>query len=615
MRSIIIFLLLITSFSLQARDSSVLEQLGFAGSDEPLAVDEAFRFSADVKDPQHLHIGWQIAEGNYLYRDKIEARITDNQNVKIRSLNLPAGENKRDEYFGLTQIYQQDLLLNVPLDRSEAAQAITLEVRYQGCSETFNICYPPEIKTVKLDLPAINNTGTQLTADAGELITSTETANSDNQQDKIAERLASDNLPKILIGFLGLGLLLAFTPCVFPMIPILSSIIVGEGESVTTRRAFTLSLIYVLAMSVTYTAAGVLTGLLGGNLQAVLQNFWVIGAFSLILLALALSMFGFYELQLPHALQQRLHQISHRQRGGKLISVALMGLLSGLIVGPCLAPPLAGALLFISQHADPLLGGAALFAMSIGMGIPLLIIGTSAGSLLPRAGDWMENIKAVFGVLLVALAIWMMSRVIPPSLTLSLWAGLLIICAVYLGALENLGIDATGWQKFWKGAGLLSLTLGVLMMIGAASGGQQIWQPLKHLTLANGTKAHNEPSLSFQRINSPAELQQALTATDKPVMLDFYADWCTDCKSMEQTTFKDPAVLAALDHYTLLKVDLTDNTPDQQEILKQLKVFGPPTMVFFNASGDEYPQQRLIGHVSTTEMQAHLAQLAAVSDN
>lgn len=612
MRSLIIFLLLITSFSLQARDS-VLEQLGFASSDEPLAVDDAFRFSADVKDPQHLHIGWQIAEGNYLYRDKIEARITDNDNVTLGALNLPQGENKQDEYFGLTEVYHQDVLLSVPLNRPDTAQTLTLEVRYQGCSETFNICYPPETKTVTLELPAVAEaTSGELPAPA-ELTTPLETAGTANQQDQIAERLASNNLPQILLGFLGLGLLLAFTPCVFPMIPILSSIIVGEGESVTTRRAFILSLIYVLAMSVTYTAAGVLTGLLGGNLQALLQNVWVIGAFSLILLALALSMFGFYELQLPHFLQQRLHQISHQQRGGKFAGVALMGLLSGLIVGPCLAPPLAGALLFISQHADPLLGGAALFAMSIGMGIPLLIIGTSAGSLLPRAGDWMENIKAVFGVLLVALAIWMLSRVIPAELTLALWAGLLMICAVYLGALETLGIDATGWQKFWKGLGLISLTLGILLLIGAASGGQQIWQPLKQLN--GGEATQTQPQLSFQLIDSPAQLQQALASSSKPVMLDFYADWCTDCKSMEQTTFKDPAVVAALADYTLLKVDLTDNTADQQAILKQLKVFGPPTMVFYDAGGEEYANQRLIGHVSASEMQAHLARLAGIAVN
>ncbi len=613
MRAIIVFLLLITSFSVHSRDS-VLEQLGFAGSDEPLAVDEAFRFSANVKDPAHLNIGWQVADGNYLYRNKIEARITDNDAVSIRNLNLPEGENKNDEYFGLTQVYNQDLLLSVPLDRPNTEQTVTLEVRYQGCSETFNICYPPEIKTVQLDLPAINPADTLALTSADELITPIDATVTGSEQDKIAERLASNNLPKILFGFLGLGLLLAFTPCVFPMIPILSSIIVGEGESVTTRRAFTLSLIYVLAMSVTYTAAGVLTGMLGGNLQSLLQNFWVIAAFSLILLVLALSMFGFYELQLPHSLQQRLHQISHRQRGGKFVSVALMGLLSGLIVGPCLAPPLAGALLFISQHADPLLGGAALFAMSIGMGIPLLIIGTSAGSLLPRAGNWMENIKAVFGVMLVALAIWMLSRVIPPSLTLALWSALLIICAVYLGALETLGIDANGWQRFWKGLGLLSLTLGVLLMIGAASGGQQLWQPLKHLTVGQNA-GQAEKALQFTLINSPAALQKALETSYKPVMLDFYADWCSDCKTMEQTTFKDPAVLAALESYLLLKVDLTDNTPDQQAILRNLKVFGPPTMLFFDADGHEYASQRLIGHVSAAEMHSHLAQIARMQTN
>jgi thiol:disulfide interchange protein DsbD len=260
------------------------------------------------------------------------------------------------------------------------------------------------------------------------------------------------------------------------------------------------------------------------------------------------------------------------------------------------------------------LGGAALFAMSIGMGIPLLIIGTSAGTLLPRAGNWMENIKAVFGVLLVALAIWMMSRVLPPSVTLALWASLLIICAVYLGALETLSIEANGWQKLWKGLGLLGLTFGVLLMIGAASGGQQLWQPLKHLTIGSANTV-SEKSLQFTLINSPAELQQALEASSKPVMLDFYADWCSDCKTMEQTTFKDPAVLAALDNFTLLKVDLTDNTPAQQAILKQLKVFGPPTMVFYAADGQEYPNQRLIGHVSAAEMQAHLAQLSGTPAN
>ncbi|MCX4189884.1 protein-disulfide reductase DsbD [Methylophaga sp. OBS3] len=612
MRSLVIFFLILVSCNLHARES-VLQQLGFGDGDEPLAVDDAFRFSASVKDPQNLHIGWQIAQGNYLYRNKIEARIIDNDRVTLKTLNLPQGTNKNDAYFGLTEVYFDDVLLTVPVNRPDSTQSITLEVHYQGCSETFNICYPPETKTTQLKLPAIAQGDPPITTPISEAPNPVTSINSQSSQDTIAAHLASENLPKILISFLGLGLLLAFTPCVFPMIPILSSIIVGEGESVTTRRAFMLSLVYVLAMSVTYTTAGVLTGLLGGNLQALLQNIWVIGAFSLVLVLLALSMFGFYELQLPHRLQHRLHQISHQQRGGKFIGVALMGLLSGLIVGPCLAPPLAGALLFISQHADPVLGGAALFAMSIGMGIPLLIIGSSAGSLMPRAGNWMETVKAVFGVLLIALAIWMLSRVIPASLTLALWAGLIVVSAVYMGALESLGIDATGWQKFWKGLGLLGLIFGTLLMIGAASGAQSIWQPLKHLKGVS-TETSQE-TLSFTLINSPAELERALSNSQQPMMLDFYADWCTDCKTMEQTTFKDPTVLAMLKSFNLLKVDLTDNTADHQAILKQLKVFGPPTMVFFAAGGEEYANRRLVGHVSADEMQAHLAKLQAAQEN
>jgi thiol:disulfide interchange protein DsbD len=337
-----------------------------------------------------------------------------------------------------------------------------------------------------------------------------------------------------------------------------------------------------------------------------LQNPWVISGFVGILLLLALSMFGFYELQLPHALQQRLHQLSHRQQGGTLAGVALMGLLSGLIVGPCLAPPLAGALLFISQHADPVLGGAALFAMSIGMGIPLLIIGTSAGTLLPKAGRWMENIKAFFGVMLLALAIWMLDRILPGWAILFMSGALLVMTAVYLGALNNLPIEATGWQKFWKGLGLLSLITGALMLIGSASGGQSILQPLHKLSLSPGTTAP-QPALQFTYVNSLEELQSQLEQSNKPVMLDFYADWCTDCKNMEQTTFRDADVINTLQNFTLLKVDLTDNTDAHQTLLKSLRVFGPPSMLFFDENAKESAEHRLVGHVSAAQLNAHLA--------
>lgn len=612
MKLFLIIFLMLTSFAVDARPS-VLEQLGFTSSNEPLPVDKAFAFSADQRDPQTLLLSWRVANGNYLYRDKFEFEIVDNPAVTVGEARLPEGENKHDEYFGLTEVYPFDVQIDLPLNRPAVAQSVTLQVTYQGCSETFNICYPPEKKTVQFDLAALaetsDSTSAAVASEALDLTIPLSAEMTQSEQDRIARTLAEDNLGKILLGFLGLGLLLAFTPCVFPMIPILSSIIVGEGEHVTTRRAFLLSLVYVLAMSVTYTTAGVLTGLLGGNLQAMLQNIWVISVFSVLLVLLALSMFGFYQLQLPHSFQNRLHAYSQKHPGGKFYSVAIMGLLSGLIVGPCLAPPLAGALLFISQQADPFIGGAALFAMSIGMGIPLLIIGTSAGSLLPRAGAWMEVIKAVFGVMLLALAIWMLDRVLPGWITLLLSGSLLIVCAIYMNALESLGVSATGWQKLWKGTGLLLLIAGFLVLIGAASGGQSVWQPLKHLTVTNATTAQQAPALSFIRVNSMAEIEYQLAQTNRPVMLDFYADWCTDCKTMEQTTFKDPQVVAFLADYTLLKLDMTDNTPAHQAVLRNLQVFGPPTMLFFTDQGEEVSGSRLIGHISASGMQAHLSQL------
>lgn len=611
MKQFLILLMLLSSFSAQARPS-LLEKFGFDSADSPPEVDEAFDFEAVVTDTETILAGWRIMEGNYLYQDKIRFEITSDDSVQLGEFTLPGGHIKNDAYFGLSEVYTSDVQIKLPLIRSQSeSTSITLTAHYQGCSETFGICYPPTRKTFDLELPATTAVSETATAEIqttspAPLLSSTPVS----QQDEISQRLQNDNLLQILLGFLGLGLLLAFTPCVFPMIPILSGIIVGQGEHITTRRAFILSLTYVLAMSVTYTVAGVLTGLLGGNLQAMLQNPWVISGFVGILILLALSMFGFYELQLPHGLQQRLHQLSHRQQGGTLAGVVLMGLLSGLIVGPCLAPPLAGALLFISQHADPVLGGAALFAMSIGMGIPLLIIGTSAGTLLPKAGRWMENIKAFFGVMLIALAIWMLDRILPGWAILFMSGALLVMTAVYLGALNNLPIEATGWQKFWKGLGLLSLITGALMLIGSASGGQSILQPLHKLSLSRGTTA-TQPGLQFTYVNSLEELQTQLEQSNQPVMLDFYADWCTDCKNMEQTTFRDAEVISTLQNFTLLKVDLTDNTDAHQALLKSLRVFGPPSMLFFDENAEESAEHRLVGHVSAAQLNAHLADFQA----
>jgi thiol:disulfide interchange protein DsbD len=605
MKKILLLLLFFISTNLNA-GPGLLDSLGLNDDfDTPPSVDEAFQFSAEATDVQNLLARWVVAEGNYLYRDKIRFEIINNQDSELLAYELPAGENKMDEIFGLTEVYLHDTDIKLPLKRLSDNSKVTLKAYYQGCSETFHICYPPTEKEVILSLPAqtVSANTTQTTTAAISDVPLSE-------QDRLAQSLAQDSLFKILVSFFGLGILLAFTPCIFPMIPILSSIIVGEGENITTRRAFILSLTYVLAMSVTYTAAGVLTGLLGENLQAAFQNPWIIGSFSALFVVLAMSMFGLFELQVPHFLQHQLHKISHKQQGGTLIGVALMGLVSGVIVGPCLAPPLAGALIFIGQHGDPILGGSALFAMSLGMGLPLVIIGTSEGSLLPRAGDWMNTIKSVFGILMLGLAIWMLERVVPGWVTLILWGSLLIVTAIYLGALNSLQIDANGWTKFWKGIGLIFLIFGSLLIVGGANGNHNIWQPLNFGISNTHSSQENNDALNFQPVNNLNELQQALDNTEKPVMLDFYADWCVDCKKMEVTTFIDPKVKAATANWQLLQIDVTDNNAAHQALLKELNVFGPPTLLFYDAADKELAKYRLVGGITANDLLTHFERLA-----
>lgn len=605
MRKYFLLLLLILSVAADAR-TGLLNSLGLGNDlDVPPDVNTVFVFSAQATDPQTITARWKVAEGNYLYRDKISFEILNSADVQIASVSLPAGENKMDELFGLTEVYAFDTDIALPLNRTSQAQEVTLKARYQGCSETFHICYPPVEKEVSLMLPLMaTNTTKQNPASSSPPLP----ANS--EQDRIAQSLAQDKLSKILLSFLGLGLLLSFTPCVFPMIPILSSIIVDEGEQTTTHRAFILSLAYVLAMSVTYTAAGVLTGLLGENIQTMLQNPWVIGSFSALFVILSLSMFGLFELQLPHALQHSLHKISHQQKGGKIAWAALMGLLSGLIVGPCLAPPLAASLIFISQYGDPVLGGSALFAMSIGMGIPLLIIGTSAGILLPKAGAWMHTIKSIFGVLMLALAVWMLERIIPAWVGLLLWGSLSIVTAVYLGALNTLNIDSTGWDKLWKGLGLILLIYGSLLMIGGATGSHSVWQPLQLISSSNNNQSSSSHSVTFTQVTNLADLEQQLAQTTQPVMLDLYASWCVECNRMEATTFKDKNVIQALQNTLTLQVDLSENNQQHKILLKHFGLFGPPTLLFFDSQGKEHSQYRLVGMIKPAELIQHIATLS-----
>jgi thiol:disulfide interchange protein DsbD len=401
-----------------------------------------------------------------------------------------------------------------------------------------------------------------------------------------------------LIGplFFALGVGLAFTVCMLPMIPILSGIILGQSKNMTRTRGLLLSGSYVMGMALTFAIAGVLVGLSGKNIAAALQNPWVLGGFAGIFVLLALSMFGFYEIQMPSFIQSKAAEASNRLSGGHVFSVFAMGALSAVIIGPCAAPPVFAALAFVSRTGDAMLGGAALFAMALGIGAPLIVVGASAGTLLPKAGPWMQTINRVFGVIMLALAVWIISPVIPSAVQMLLWSALLIVSAIYLHAIDPLPQNASGFRKLWKGVGVIALVLGVALLVGALSGARDILQPLAGLRGAGAATAEVHATPAFERVRSLSELQQRVTqAGGRAVMLDFYADWCVSCKEMERFTFTDPQVKARMARMLLLQADVTESTPEADELLKHFGLFGPPGIVFFSASGRELEQVRVIG--------------------
>ncbi|MES9993442.1 MAG: protein-disulfide reductase DsbD [Candidatus Thiodiazotropha sp.] len=584
--------------------------------DELLDPEEAYQLSAKVEDGTHIRLYWSIADGTYLYQDKIALSVADNDSVALGELNLPEAEIKKDSVkpdgsIGDVAVYHKEIDLVVPLVRSTTeAEELILEARYQGCAE-IGVCYPPISKQFTLSLPAI------AAAQAGEIESATTAPTQTSTEplselDQITDTLKGGSTLLIIGAFFLLGLGLSFTPCIFPMIPILSGIIAGQGDKITTQKAFTLSLVYVLAMAITYTFAGVLAGLFGGNLQAYFQDPWILSAFALVFVLLAFSMFGFYDLQLPSSLQSRLSEVSNRQQGGSLGGVAIMGFLSALIVGPCVAPPLAGALIYIGQTGDAMLGGLALFALSMGMGAPLIAIGTSAGKLLPRAGSWMDAVKAVFGVALLGVAIIMLERIIPAAIAMALWGILFIVSAIYMGALRNLEIEASGWQKLWKGLGFVFLVYGTLMLVGAASGGKDTLQPLRGIAIAGGSgAAASHQELKFKRIKSLEDLNQEVafaSSQGRSVMLDFYADWCVSCKEMERYTFSDPQVVDTLANTHLLQADVTANDEVDQALLQgHFGLPGPPAIIFYGSDGQERRNFRLVGFMPAAEFSQHAA--------
>jgi thiol:disulfide interchange protein DsbD len=577
-----------------------------APTDDLLPVDQAFSMNARFDKPNELTVAWQIAPGYYLYRDKFTFSATGK--IDLGTAKLPDGKPYNDDNFGDVQIFNDYVEAKVPFARaSPDALDVVVTAGFQGCKEG-SICYPPDEQTMPLVLPATSEFPAGA-ADTGAIV---------SEQDQWAARIVKGSWLSLLGWFYVGGLALSLTPCVLPMVPILSSIIAGQG-AVSTRRGFLLSLSYVLGMAATYTTAGALAAVVGGQIQALFQKPWIITLFAGLFALLALSMFGLFELQMPTAVQTRLANLANRQKGGTFIGTAVIGALTALIVTTCVAPPLVGALAVIGQTGDVTRGAAALFALSIGMGSPLLLVGASAGQLLPRVGPWMNAVKAAFGVLMLGMAIWMMERVLEGTVTLVLWALLVFLTGVFLGAFEPLPANPSHTRRLSKGIGVLACLYGALMLIGATLGGDDPLKPIPQAALARsatgGALAATRPALEFRPIETVAALDQALAEArmaHQPVMLDFTADWCISCREMEEKTFPDQGVIGALKPFMLLRADVTENNRDDQALLQRFHSFGPPTIAFFDPSGTERENFKLVGFVPPSEFSEHVSTLAAL---
>ena len=590
-----------------------------------LPPEQAFRFEARALDARNVEIVLTVANGYYLYREQF-AFVGEGAGVRLGAADIPAGKVKFDETFAKNvETHRGRVVIRVPVEAAPAA--FTLAVTSQGCADA-GLCYPPMQSMARVQLVGYGGDGsvTLLTGEgsvkggnssAPPLQSVAPKASAgESGASGIDGALRSGRLWVVLGVFFFAGLLLSFTPCVLPMLPILSSIIVGQTGARTSRsRGFALALAYSLGMALVYTALGVAAGLAGEGLAAALQNPWVLSGFALMLAALSMSMFGFYELQLPASLRNRLNAGASRFKGGQWAGVFAMGGLSALIVSPCVAAPLAGALLYISQTRDVMLGGSALFALAAGMSVPLLLVGASAGALLPRAGAWMESVKRFFGVLLLAVAWWILSPVLPASIALAGWGLLLLIAASLLGAFDRMRELAGAGSRLGKAFGLALALWGAAQIVGAMSGSTDPLQPLQRLaqkTPAQGADAAvaarsaAEGAPRFRRVRDLAELDAVVRSAGRPVMLDFYADWCVSCKEMEHLTFSDPRVSARLDRMLLLQVDVTQNSPADRALLKGFNLFGPPGILFFDAQGQELTAQRVIGYQDAPRFLASL---------
>jgi thiol:disulfide interchange protein DsbD len=594
------------SVALPAADTSALRLLlsndAATEPDDILPAEQAFVMNARVEGPNELVVGWTIAPGYYLYEDKFAFRAVGS--IELGGARIPAGEPHYDEHFGDVSVFYGYVEASLPFSRAAPdAIDVTLVGVAQGC-KIESICYPVMEREMALTVPATSEFAAS----------STVAPLAVSEQDRLAAMVLSDSWWLIFGTFYGLGLLLAFTPCVLPMVPILSGMIAGQGQSVTALRGFSLSAAYVLGMAVTYTAGGALAALAGEQLQAMFQRPWIITVFAGLFVVLALAMFGAFELQLPSALQTRLTSVANRQSAGSYFGTAVMGAVSALVVTTCVAPPLVATLAVIGQSGDVARGAGALFALSLGMGSPLLIVGASAGKLLPKAGPWMNTVKASFGVMMLALAIWMMERVLPGSVTLVLWALLVFLSGVFLGALEPLPAQAPATRRLGKGLGVLACLYGALMLIGATLGGDNPLRPIPRGVLAPAATT-TAAALQFEPVTTVAGLELQLAAalaSGSPVMVDVTAEWCISCKEMEHYTFTDADVIAALEPFVLLRADVTENDDDDKELLRYFGSYGPPTIAFIDRESRQHEGFKLVGYVPAEEFAAHIRRFASL---
>ncbi len=572
-----------------------------------LMPDEAFKPYAKVNEKMQIEAGIELAKDIYLYADKLNITLTDSAGIQIQNIKLPKSQSHDGE-----EVFLQSPKFLIFLQNEgklSGEKVIHLKISYQGCSEQ-GLCYEPlsKIFTLRVDSSLLLNAPpsiqikapqTQETLKNQKEVQTTEIS----QMDTIANTMKEGNIFIILLTFLGFGLLLALTPCVFPMIPIISGVIISHGKNITTTKALTLSIVYVLAMAVAYTIAGVMAGLFGANLQAALQTPWVIYSFSAVFVALAFSMFGFYELKLPDSLVAK---VSSAGKGGGYVGVAIMGFLSALIVGPCVAAPLAGALVYIGQTGDAVLGGMALFAMSIGMGLPLIAVGVSAGKFMPKPGMWMTMVSAIFGVMMLGVAIWMMERVVDEYIIMLLYAMLGLGFAIYLGALE------TGGHIFKRSISVILFIYSFALLIGALAGSTSLAKPLEFLKPQAVTSmlTSTQKPAEFIVVTSIEELDTVLSKNKgKKIMLDFYADWCSACKELEEITFVDSKVRKKMNEFVLIKADVTENSAQNNALSKKYGVFGPPTLLFFKESGDLEDSKTIIGFIGADDFLQHLNKL------